>query len=99
MALTERQIKDVCDIYGGSNRCRYMDEELVDDDNGDFNIVYVCRKKSPDKNMIDQHLVSQINDCKLNGTDPHQAGISMGDNCDGFVVLKTKPQGYDVKKT
>lgn len=96
MALTERQIKDVCDIYGGSNRCRYMDEELIEDSNGDLNIVYVCRRKSPDKQAIDQQLIAQIADCKSNGVDPHDAGIPMGDNCDGYVVLKTKPQGYDV---
>ena len=97
MALTEKQIKDVCDIYGGSNKCRYMEEDIVEDDNGDMNIVYVCKKKSPDRTVIDQDMIAQIMNCKTNGIDPHDAGIAMGDNCDGYVVLKTKPQGYDVK--
>lgn len=97
MALTEKQIKDVCDIYGGNNRCRYMEEDIVEDDDGNMSVIYVCRKKSPDKSNIDQTVVAQIIDCKNQGINPHDSGIAMGDNCDGYVVLKTQPQGYDVK--
>jgi len=97
MALTEKQIKDVCDIYGGGNKCRYMEEDIIEDDDGNMSIVYICRKKSPDKIDIDHDTIAQIMDAKANGIDPHDAEIAMGDNCDGYVVLKTKPQGYDVK--
>lgn len=96
MALTENQIKDVCNVYGGSDRCKYMDEELVEDKNGDLNIIYICRKLSPEKKSIDKRLSNQLTDCAINGTNPKDEGIPMGDNCNGYVALHHIPQGYDV---
>jgi hypothetical protein len=94
MALTQKQLKDVCYIHGGAYCCRYLDEDL--DDNG--NIIHVCKKLSPDKKIIDEELVDFYNEMKKNGQDPTKQGVPLADNCQGYVVLKTKPQGYDVKK-
>lgn len=92
MALTQKQIKDVCFISGGPDQCRYLDEDV--DDNG--NPIYVCKKRSPDKKIIDEELIDFFNEMKRSGQDPAKQGVPLSDNCGGFVVLKTKQQGYDV---
>lgn len=92
MALTPKQLKDVCFVNGGSQCCRYLDEV---DDNGKR--VHVCKKKSPpDKQIIDDEITDFLDQMKKSGKDPTVQGYPLGDNCAGFVVLKTKPQGYDV---
>ena len=92
MALTQKQLKDVCMIWGGSSQCRYLDEDLDDDGN----IVHVCKKKSSYKDIIDDEFVEWLSEQKKNGQDPYKSQAPMGDNCSGYVILKTKPQGYDV---
>ena len=93
MALTNKQLQDVCFIWGGTSQCRYLDEDIDDDSN----IVHVCKKKSSFKKVIDEELVEFLSDCKKNSQDPAKQGVPLGDNCTGYVVLKVKPQGYDVK--
>jgi hypothetical protein len=93
MALTPKQLKDVCYVTGGHLQCRYLDEDV--DDKG--NLIHVCKKLSPDKKIIDEELIDFYNDMKKNGQDPTKQGVPLADNCQGFVVLKTKQQGYDVK--
>lgn len=93
MALTQKQLKDVCYVNGGHLQCRYLDEEM--DDQG--NIIHVCKKLAPDKKIIDEELVDFYNEMKKNGQDPNKQGVPLGDNCQGYIVLKTKKQGYDVK--
>ena len=93
MALTQKQLQDVCFLWGGSNQCRYLDEDQ--DDKG--NQVHVCRKMSPNKQIIDEEVDEFFKDVNKNGQDPMKQGVPLGDNCRGYIVLKTKPQGYDVK--
>lgn len=93
MALTKKHLNDVCYLQGGHLQCRYLDEDF--DDNGQ--IVSICKKLSPERKIIDQELRDFLNDAKKTGQDPIQQGVPLGDNCQGFVVLKSKPQGYDVK--
>lgn len=93
MALTPNQLKDVCMLNGGTLQCRYLDEDV--DDKG--NVVYVCKKIAPDRKIIDEELVDFYNDMQKTGQDPDKQGVPLGDNCSGYVVLKLKPQGYDVK--
>ena len=47
MALTQKHLKDVCYVHGGHLQCRSLDEDV--DDQG--NIVYVCKKLSPDRKI------------------------------------------------
>lgn len=93
MALTQKQVKDVCFVNGGHAACRYLDSEI--DDNG--NRIYVCKKLSPDKKIINEELVDFLNEMRKSGQDPTKQGVPLADNCQGYVVLKTKPQGYDAK--
>jgi hypothetical protein len=93
MALSPKQTKDVCFLNGGSDQCRYLDEDM--DDKG--NIVHLCKKLSPDKKIIDEELVDFYNDMNKSGQDPQKQGVPLGDNCQGYIPLKIKIQGYDQK--
>ena len=92
MALTQKQLKDVCMMWGGHQQCRYLDEDQ--DDQG--NIVHICKKLSPFKTIIDDEVDMFYKDMAKNGQDPKSQGLPIADNCKGYVVLKSKPQGYDV---
>jgi len=93
MALTLKQIKDVCLIHSGdSHTCRYLDEELDDQSN----IVHVCKKKCPDKALIDNEVDLFMQDMKKTGQNPQKQGKALGDNCAGYLKLTSKKQGYDV---
>lgn len=92
MALTHKQLKDVCLMWGGHQQCRYLDEDQ--DDNG--NIVQVCKKLSAYKDIIDDEVDEFFKEMKKNGQDPAAQGLPIADNCQGYVVLKSKAQGYDV---
>lgn len=93
MALTQKQLKDVCFLGGAVQQCRYLDEDL--DSKG--NIVYVCKKKSPEAKVIDDELTIWLNEVKANGQDPLKQGAPLGDNCKGYIKLTEKQQGYDIK--
>ncbi len=92
MALTNNQVQHVCLLYSGAQQCRYVDEDLDDDGN----IVYVCKKLSPDKNIIDSEVDEFLDDMKKNGQDPTKQGVPLADNCSGYIKLTVKKQGYDV---
>ena len=92
MALTQNQVQHVCMLYGAHQQCRYIDEDLDDDGN----IVYVCKKKSADKSIIDLEVDEFLTDMKKNHQDPTKQGVPLGDNCSGYIKLTTKQQGYDV---
>lgn len=92
MALSEKHVNDICYVDGGSLRCRYLDEDL--DDNG--RSICLCKKLSPDRKIIDIEISEFISDTKKSGQDPYNIGFPLGDNCQGYIVLKNKLQGYDV---
>lgn len=92
MALTKRHVADVCCLNGGHRQCRYLDEDT--DDNGA--VVHLCKKLSPDRKIIDEELADFYKEAKKGGLDPTLQGAPLGDGCGGYIVLKTKLQGYDV---
>lgn len=92
MALTKKQVSDVCCEKKGSLQCRYLDEEY--DSKG---LVKICRKLSPDAKIIDAECSDYINNAIKSGRDPAVDKLPLGNNCQGYIVLLTKPQGYDVK--
>ena len=94
MALTQNQVQHVCMLYGGTQQCRYVDEDLDDDGN----IVYVCKKLSPEKAIVDLEVSEFLDDMKKHGQDPVKQGVPLGDNCKGYIKLITKKQGYDLDK-
>jgi hypothetical protein len=92
MALTQKQIRDVCCLYQGSSQCRYLDSDT--DSLG--NIVLVCKKKHPDKNIIDDELKTYVIKLRKKGKDPLKENVPLGNNCQGYIKLTDKKQGYDV---
>lgn len=92
MALTQKQVKNVCLLYGGAQQCRYLDEDL-DDQN---NVVHVCKKLTPDKTIIDDEVQDFLDEAKKNNQDPAKQSNPLGDHCQGYLKLTHKQQGYDV---
>jgi hypothetical protein len=93
MAITKKHLKDFCCLGEGTLQCRYLDQD-VDEAN---NVVYLCKKLSPYKKIIDSELIDYLNMTKRTGQDPYSQKVPLGDNCSGFIALKTKQQGYDLK--
>lgn len=92
MALTLKQVRDVCLINTGHSQCRYLDEDLDDQSN----IVHICKKKTPDKALVDSEIDIFLQDMKRTHQDPNKQNMALGDNCCGYLKLITKKQGYDV---
>lgn len=92
MSLSLQQVADVCFVQGGSLQCRYLDEDV--DNKG--NMIHICKKLSPDKKLIDEEVNEFLAELAKKGHDPAQQGVPLGDNCSGYMPLKTKLQGYDV---
>lgn len=88
--LSLKQLQDVCLLHTNSHRkCRY----LAQDDDDPYK--YYCVKKSSKKVDIDDETEDHFKECKKKGTDPYVQGVPLGDNCDGYPILKHIEQGYD----
>lgn len=91
MALSLKQLKDVCLLHSGSNQCRYLrsDDNEID--------IYNCLKKRPtEKKKIDQKVNEFLLDCQKKRIDPYKQSLPIGDHCTGYVVLRHVQQGYDI---
>jgi len=92
MPLSLRQLQDVCLIYANDSRkCRYLAQ---DDTNSS---VWYCLKKSSKKSEVDDETNDYLRDLKKKGVDPRKQGTPLGDNCDGYPILRYIKQGYDQK--
>lgn len=91
--LSKNQLTRVCQLWQGSKQCRYLDG-----DEHDYGKFY-CKKLSPEKDIIDEEVMGFLKESKKQGINPQKSGnpLGTGGSCQGFVVLKTKLQGYDVK--
>jgi hypothetical protein len=57
---------------------------------------YYCLKLKPvEKAKIDKKLQETVAKDRANRIDPKTQGYPMGDNCQGYLLLKNIPQGYD----
>lgn len=91
MVLSQKQLKDVCMLWGGDSRtCRYLR-----DDDANYGTYYCYKLRPAEKKKIDLKVREFIRDCKNQKKDPHTAGVPLGDNCSGYPVLKVIQQGYD----
>jgi hypothetical protein len=90
MPLSLKQLQDVCLLYkGGHKRCRYLAR-----DDGDTGKWY-CLKKTAKKSEIDDEANEFVKDQKKKGLDPSKQGYPLGNNCDGYPILKHIEQGFD----
>lgn len=93
MSLSHKQLADICMLYSGNHkRCRYLGQ-----DDSDLSKWY-CLKKSSKKADIDDEVIDSLKEMRTKQVDPRKQGIPLGDNCNGYPILKHLPQGYDVNK-
>jgi hypothetical protein len=92
MALSTKQTQDICLVYGGHKACRYL---VFDQESS----KYLCSKLVKTlKDQLDERIDEYLSKMKKNGQDPATMGRAIGDNCQGYIFLKYKKQGYDVDK-
>lgn len=92
MALSLKQVQDICLVGSGADQCRYLAED------SSFNGKFFCLKQvAQQKPKIDAEVAEFIKKHNARGVDPHQMGLPLGNNCAGYIFLKHKLQGYDVK--
>ncbi len=94
MALTKKQIQDVCLVHQGYNACRYLSYDPGAN-------VFLCSKLNPrlktikdDAVKFNEREAKRINIPVIDYFDLH--GIGHEDNCSGYLYMKHIPQGYDV---
>lgn len=90
--LSQNQLQNVCLLGRSSNECRYLSSDPMDW------TKFICKKKSPEKKVIDEEVALFLKECKDKGVKPESVGEPIGNNCDGFLPLQNLLQGYDVKK-
>ena len=89
MALSLKQLTDVCLLGQGYKQCRYLEGDDKD------HTKYYCKRKSPDRAHIDDLVHEYMIECKDSGDDPKDSGVALMDNCDGYYNFKDVIQGYD----
>lgn len=88
MSLSLKQLDNICLWKSNDFRhCRY----LATEDN-----MWFCLKKSFRKAEIDEEINEEINSIKKKGNDPKKQGFPLGDNCQGYPILRHIKQGYDI---
>lgn len=90
MTLSQKQLKEVCMLNGGSKTCRYLYNDELDSSK------WYCSKLRPiEKTKIDISIDQFVFDCKKRKIDAKKVGRPMGDNCEGYLLLKNIKQGFD----
>lgn len=90
MPLSKKQLQDVCLLYDGTyKKCKYLAQ-----DDSDW-AKYYCLKKSSKKSEIDVETDDFIRETRKKGKDPRKENIPLGDNCEGYPIMKYINQGFD----
>jgi hypothetical protein len=90
MPLSPKQLNNVCLINDeGSKKCRYLAQDEQEYDH------FYCLKKSAKKQECDEAVEEYVNDSIKKGQNPGRGNSALGDNCQGFPILRHKLQGYD----
>ena len=88
--ISEKHLEDVCMRNCGSKTCRYLYNDDLNPNQ------WNCNKLRPiEKVKIDVSLENFIRDCKKRKINPKNLSQPMGDNCEGFLIMKNIKQGYD----
>lgn len=88
--LSKKQLKDVCLMDDTSHKkCRYLSH-----DENDYT-KYYCLKKNSRKQEIDFELEEFVKQTLDRGKDPKDSNVPLGDNCQGYPILRYIEQGYD----
>jgi len=89
MPLSELHVLNVCKKNAGDKECRYLSSDGIDDD------VFQCLKLTTQKKTIDD-MVEKHADKKGSAGYFFQNDPPLGDNCQGYPVLRHKIIGFDV---
>lgn len=90
--LSQKQLKDICLANDTSyQRCRYLSQ-----DENDYTKFY-CLKKTAKAHDIDVELDDFLREVRRKGKDPRSENVPLGDNCQGYPLLRHIEQGYDKK--
>lgn len=91
--LTKSQLRDVCLATVSDHRqCRYLGQDDMDP------TVFVCLKLSARRAEIDEQVEEDLRKMKQKGINPTSQQMPLGDNCEGYPVLRYVKQGYDAEK-
>jgi hypothetical protein len=91
MTLSKNHVKNVCLLNCGSKTCRYLHNDEFDSSK------FHCLKLRPiEKNKIDEATENFIANCKMKKINPKLIDKPIGNNCEGFLLLRNIKQGYDV---
>lgn len=89
MPLSQKQLTDICLLHDNTHKkCRY----LAQDDN-DWSKYYCLKKTTAKKNEIDVETDDFLRDMRKKGKDPYKENVPLGDNCEGYPILKYIEQG------
>jgi hypothetical protein len=88
--LSKKQVEDMCLLYAGHKSCRYL---IYDQETGKH---LCCKKVQGLKNDIDNRIEMYLERVKKEGQDIAMLGRPLGDNCPGYLYLKSCLQGHDV---
>lgn len=91
MALSQKQVQDICLNYAGAKTCRFL---VYDQTSGKH---LCCKLVQKLREEVDERIDQYLDKMKQNGQDPALMGRAIGDNCQGYLYLKHKKQGFDVK--
>lgn len=88
--LSQKQLRDVCLVYDGTYaRCRYLAQDETD------YTKWYCLKKSPKAKEIDVEISDFVKEARKKGKDPRKENVALGDNCQGYPIMRYLEQGYD----
>lgn len=88
--ISEKHLQDVCMQNCGSKTCRYLHNDELNPNQ------WYCHKLRPiEKFKIDLNVENFVRDCKKRKISPKSLNQPLGDNCEGFLVLRNIKQGYD----
>lgn len=90
--LSLNQVRRVCygDTSKPSSLCRYLE---IDD--FDASKSYCLKLIQSKKNAIDNDVADFIMKSKGRNINPNSENVPLGDNCQGYIKLKSISQGYD----
>ena len=90
--LSLKQLEDVCMQGDGAKQCKYLQ-----DDPTNFSVFHCIKKAKSEKKHVDDKIEAFEKDCHKQGKDPHlQDFVPQGDNCSGYIYLRTIEMGYDI---
>jgi len=90
MPLTKKHVKDICLWYASNFRtCKYCTQDELDPSK------FYCLKQSSKKAIVDSEVKEYFKKMINSNQDPKKQGLPLGDNCQGYPIMKYLEQGYD----